>query len=1213
MSYKNPDKFIFEDGGIPDDFLEDIISRKEFAMYAVSSDGTGEAGRDIKKGKTTKTTISEARRYLKDKRFDLNDEIKRGNYLFLHSYQKFLENLMNPSTDFNRILVGWQAGSGKTLPPLKIGINMLDAQMYANPEEMGNVIILGFTQSTFKRELLKYPELGFLSREEYDEYQSMYHRALEGSQLDQETLREFLLRIKRRMTSRATHRARFVFMGYKQFANKLFLKNPKYEAMYLGDIERSDITSSDPTKKPIIAETPIETFSIHELNEEQMRHAIDEGKVIVNQTLLLQFRNSFLVCDEIHKVYNSEEQNHWGVAISYVLNYPGINLKVMYLSATPMNNHHTEIVDLLNMLLPPPYNKINKSDLFVEPNYGDLKPGALDLIGRLTAGRVSFLQDQDPRYYPKQLWVGEKIQGIEILKFVRCRMTQFHYNTYNEVYNGTLSQESLYLVDFALPNPSDPKHGMYQTSQIISELEHASDAWKEKHGLYMQNGILTGPIMLRENIKKYSSKYDTLLGIIFDIIKLGGQKAFIYHDAVHISGVLFIQELFKYNGIIDESSPSTTDTLCVICGKPKHTHKLTEESQAALATETEEVQLTNLVQVMDSIEGGGHQFIPVRFMIAHSDMDKGLLTRNMEKYNSTENMHGRYILFIVGSQLMRESHDMKHLRHEIVVNLAGGVPALVQIFGRGVRNNSHKGAPADEWTVKRYILVSSLPVGMRGYSYEEERYIKKVKIYKIIQKIEKVMHEYALDAALNYSKVMRVIERGDSLSILPYTPRVGHYEHLNTSTYRILYAEHEVGVLVGIIKRVFIEWNPIWKFDDLWAFISDPLSPVASDVNFQVQLLSKEYFVVALTRLITPQVVSIEEKTNILDKTFDPADRIIVIDGEYVIEHVGEYYMLVPLINRRPKIDVESPFRHTDEHRITQRISLDDVMDKNAPTLEEEFELFVEEHRSSSFEDLNNILCLYTLEFHEFILRKIIPWVNMKLTNQKVEHLRRDTVTFYIRLLYQYNISGIIVWASSSDLVSQYAKWVKPLCSLSTRKDCAKVHVPNTKCNWCPAGILAKYVHDIGTTLRAIENGDKIGADLLPVGYIIKTGFLFGINGWMEYQPPIINARENDIIIGYDERAEDDIVVKFKIRNPKHKIARYKDVRRIEKGTACSSKNKESLLKLAKELQAPYDHTNVHSLCTAVRDRLLYLETIERQKPPEKRTRWFYHVHELHE
>lgn len=1205
MSYKNPDKFIFEDGGDPEEFLEDIISRKEFAMYSSEL--------------VTRTKISSARKYLKDKKFDLNEEIKRGNYLFLHSYQQFIVNIMNPSTDFNRILVGWQAGSGKTLPPLKIGINMLDAQIHAKPENMGNVIILGFTQSTFKKELLKYPELGFLSREEYDEYQVMYHRSLEGSQLDQELLREFLLKIKRRMTNKSTHRARFVFMGYKQFANKLFLKNPKYETMFLGDIEKSDITSSDPTKQSTESvQEKFEGFSIHELNEEQMNIAITEGKVIVNEELLSQFRNSFLVCDEIHKVYNSEEQNHWGVAISYILNYPNINLKVMYLSATPMNNHHTEIVDLLNMLLPPPHNKIRKSDLFVEPSYAELRPGALDLIGKLTAGRVSFLQDQDPRYYPQQLWEGEKLPGVDILKFVRCPMSEFHYNTYKQVYNGTLSQESLYLVDFALPNPSG-SIGMYQTSQIVHELEKASEEWKEKNGLYWQNGMLTGTMLTRQNIGKYSSKYAKLLDIVTSIVKRGGEKAFIYHDAVHVSGVLFIQELLKYNGFIDESSASSADTLCVVCGNPKKMHLYTSEEQAKLATENEEVQLTNLVQVLESIEhdGGGksgkiknHTFVAARFMIAHSDMDKALLSRNMEKYNSPENMHGHYILFIVGSQLMRESHDMKHLRHEIVVYLSGGLPALVQIFGRGVRNSSHRGAPANEWNVKRYIIVTSLPVGIKGFSYEEERYIRKINVYKIIQKIEKTMHEYAIDAALNYSKISRVIAHADSLSILPYKPRVTDYKTLNTSTYKILYAEHEINTLVGLIKRVFIEWNPIWQFEDLWNFISDPFSPISKDVNFQVQMLSKEYFTVALTRLITPQVVSAEQKTNILDKTFDPNDRVVSVKGDAVIEHIGKYYMLVPF-DKSAKIDVESPFRYTESRKTSQRISLDDVMEKNAPTLEEEFDLFVYEHKPDSFESLNNILCLYTLEFHEFILRKIIPAINLAIT--KRQKIKKDEMVFYVRLLYQYHMSGVVIWASSPDLTGQYAKWTKPDCSLLPTKDCNKVYTPNVKCSWCPSGILAKYAHYIGTTISAIENNKKVSADMLPVGYMLRSGFLYGANGWMDYQPTLIDSKENDIIVGYDERADDDIVVKFKLRNPKHKITKHKDIRKIEKGTACSSKNKEYLLQLAKQIEAPYDHTNVHSLCTSIRDRLLYLENIEKQKPAEKRIRWFYYVHELHD
>ena len=53
-----------------------------------------------------------------------------------------------------------------------------------------------------------------------------------------------------------------------------------------------------------------------------------------------------MVCDEIHNVYNSVKKNNWGIAIQYIIdNIP--SLKCIYMSATPINNNPSEIVDVL--------------------------------------------------------------------------------------------------------------------------------------------------------------------------------------------------------------------------------------------------------------------------------------------------------------------------------------------------------------------------------------------------------------------------------------------------------------------------------------------------------------------------------------------------------------------------------------------------------------------------------------------------------------------------------------------------------------------------------------------------------------------------------------------------------------------------------------------------------------------------------------------------
>lgn len=53
------------------------------------------------------------------------------------------------------------------------------------------------------------------------------------------------------------------------------------------------------------------------------------------------------------------------------------------------------------------------------------------------------------------------------------------------------------------------------------------------------------------------------------------------------------------------------------------------------------------------------------------------------------------------------------------------------------------------------LFVTSLP-DKGKLSYEEEKYKEKIASFKVIQKIEKLMHENAIDAFFNYSTIWGV-------------------------------------------------------------------------------------------------------------------------------------------------------------------------------------------------------------------------------------------------------------------------------------------------------------------------------------------------------------------------------------------------------------------------------------------------------------------------
>ena len=119
--------------------------------------------------------------------------------------------------------------------------------------------------------------------------------------------------------------------------------------------------------------------NLNDMNEEQIRVALANGKLAYNTELLAQFKNSLIICDEIHNVYNSIEKNNWGIAIQAVLDKEP-TCRAVFASATPLNNSPTEIIDLLNLLIPQD-QRLTKSVFFSNNNV--LKPNALEKIAEL--------------------------------------------------------------------------------------------------------------------------------------------------------------------------------------------------------------------------------------------------------------------------------------------------------------------------------------------------------------------------------------------------------------------------------------------------------------------------------------------------------------------------------------------------------------------------------------------------------------------------------------------------------------------------------------------------------------------------------------------------------------------------------------------------------------------------------------------------------------
>nr|SMH63234.1 Replicative DNA helicase [Faustovirus] len=336
-----------------------------------------------------------------------------------------------------RFLLGDFIVSHNTITAISIAMNFINVyreqyqklalkatsrrQLYEIDRATPNVFILGFagTKAAFIRDLLKYPEFGFITHKEREELNKLQTASLSHREEDIKIYKDALIRFKKRITNKAKG-GFFRFYGYKEFVNKLFT-----------DAAGGNVNLTDLEHKFKSALDRGESVTYEEI----IGNEITAGRLRINVQLLSQFENSLMICDEIHNTYNTTSKNNYGAALQFVLDSVA-KLRVVFMSATAINTS-PEIVEVINYLVPVEL-KVTRKDLFTADK--ELLPGAVSKIGDLLMGRISFVQDLSPKYFPRRELIGKQITlpglgEIKYLKIIECGMSKIHQHTLNEYVN----------------------------------------------------------------------------------------------------------------------------------------------------------------------------------------------------------------------------------------------------------------------------------------------------------------------------------------------------------------------------------------------------------------------------------------------------------------------------------------------------------------------------------------------------------------------------------------------------------------------------------------------------------------------------------------------------------------------------------------------------------------------------------------------------------
>lgn len=660
-----------------EDFEEKLFKKKEFYIYK-QSDKFKSSYEDL-----------------------CNVKISKDESTLLDQ-QELLKNFMSPDTPYKSLLIFHGVGVGKTCAAIQIAEGFKETIAKNN----GFIYVLASNdaQYNFKQELQNPLCVKYAYASETELAQIEYWEN-NPTQSNLEKLQKKEKEIEMRMKN-VKRGGMYKFMGYATFQNRVIgrvLKDPK---------TNRDLLNPDGTKKRKIQYPNIKRLD-----------------------------NSLIIIDEAHTI----ENNDYGEAIMEIKKNSH-NLRIVLLSATPMYHSAREIAAMVNFLLPMD-EQLDIKNLFetneelskvLDRKMYNLTPEAPEILRYKTRGLVSYLRSINPFTYAKMINEGVVPKPIDIpneygLKYthlIRCPMSELQYRTYENVYTGKLPNFMKHMLNMVFP-AKDSKYGIFRTEDLVKMHKIYPKSWLSKNGIEFyetpeKHLEISGSILKKNNIGKYSPKFEKLLQILDDL-KEG--SAFIYQEDIEGIGIKLLANVLIENGyeLYNKSNQSNSDKK--------------------------------------------------KFILLSGTIDSKDRKDLIRDFNNPKNKNGEKIKIILGSGVAKESITLMHLRQIHIINYQYDFSSIEQILGRGLRHCSHKLLEADKRQVQIFKYVSSMP-----------NLIDQYKMSLILPKKYKNVNQYLHWVCKNFINSGKQIEK--SINKIKKNPDEYYLQSAEEREYNIQEKEH---------------------------------------------------------------------------------------------------------------------------------------------------------------------------------------------------------------------------------------------------------------------------------------------------------------------------------------------------------------------------------------------------------------------------------------
>ena len=713
----------------------------------------------------------------------------------LYKHQKVLARFLSESTPYNSLLVIHQVGTGKTCAAFAIA--------EANQRIMKKTIFLSPSQDLNKQQRKELIEKCFP-----DKYRDLADRLRAGGRVGSSQLPYY------RFTTPQTLGNTISRMSEKaireKYSNTLFI---------IDEVHKIKPYENVKDKKIQLAKKKKELVEMMQ-DKDSKRSDIDKLKEEV-KSLQKQTVQAYI---QLQKVFRIAE-----------------NIKILLLTATPMIDKASEIVGILNLILPG-NQQLKKTDW-----------QSTDKLKKAIKGRVSFLKSPEiatPKEFVGECYIDDKEEkdipsGISTaldrvnIDLVSCVMSEVQTKTYLQSWcEAIFKPEDLKTWKEQTPTLCHTINPPKRQKSLAYGAEQASLLILGANGTVpdMQSKTIYGSKIKRPDLVKFinsikrgrnsleiakalypfAPKYSLTIQKLLEAYATG-KKTFIYMRSVSGGGANALKYILENIGYKD----------------------VTFRKRQVLAQGKIKTKKVALKKLPTSER---KRFV---FLTGDTNVDKASV---IDIFNSPENAEGKYIQLLIGTDTITQGFSIKDVQEMHVHDPPWNYPTLEQAMGRIIRRGSHVIInkilqDRDEELIVKIYLYNALPELTKGVgktfmkeqkaldndsdalsywnSIDLKKYTKMTSKDFEIKSVEKILKENAFDCGLFYQRNVRKHAKDgsreceyadcnytcDGISMDEIMGRVP--VDLMDTNYDLLYSEEELEELRTVLIEEYLPENHV--------------------------------------------------------------------------------------------------------------------------------------------------------------------------------------------------------------------------------------------------------------------------------------------------------------------------------------------------------------------------------------------------------------------